>query len=100
MPEVMLRTSRRAAGSTADKPGVGARCVNTNWKPAGNRRAVCGESCKHGSGRGGRKRTSNGNALAAYSTIWTAEGWLYVYERELSRTFRARRHASEYEPYC
>jgi hypothetical protein len=29
---------------------------------------VCGESRKHGSGRGGRKRTSNGNALAAYST--------------------------------
>jgi hypothetical protein len=29
---------------------------------------VCSESCKHGSGRGGRKRTSNGNALAAYST--------------------------------
>ena len=26
--------------------------------------------------------------------------WKYVYERELSRTFRARRHASEYEPYC
>jgi nucleoside-diphosphate-sugar epimerase len=30
---------------------------------------VCGESRKHGSGRGGRKRTSNGNALAAYSTL-------------------------------
>jgi RNA-directed DNA polymerase len=37
---------------------------------------VCAERCKHGSGRGGWKRTSNGNALAAYSTVRTASDFI------------------------
>ena len=40
-----------------------------NWRGPGNWRAACGESRKHGSERGGRKRIGNNTSLAAYSTL-------------------------------
>ena len=65
----MPETGRRGTGSTAkQEPGRVMQECRTP-QPAGNSRAVCSETCTHGSEGRGCKSTSNGNSPAPYPTV-------------------------------
>src|ERR1700681_630224 len=64
----MPETGGRGAGSTAEQePGCVMQECRTS-EAAGNWRAVCSETCKHGSEEGRWKRVSNDTSPAAYPT--------------------------------